>query len=45
MRKDWLFINGFFLALAQMNRVRDSRYRAKKTFIIKDSEVLLEFKD
>ncbi len=44
-RKDWLFIQGFFLALMQMSRVQDSRYRAKKTFIKKDREVLKEFRD
>src|SRR6185437_1111004 len=27
-RKDWVFFQGFFQALTQMNRVQDSRYRA-----------------
>src|SRR6266568_3316422 len=44
-RKDWFFIQGFFLALIQIGRVQDSRYRAKKTFIRKDREVLLDFRD
>lgn len=45
MRKDWLFFQGFFLALMQLNRVQDSRYRAKKMFVRKDSDVLKEFKE
>jgi len=45
MRKDWPFFQGFFLAILQMNRVQDSRYRAKKLFVRKDSEVLKEFKE
>jgi GT2 family glycosyltransferase len=45
MRKDWLFIQGFFLALVQMDRVKHSRYRARKTFVRKDREVLKEFRE
>lgn len=41
--KDWPFLKGFFKALAQLNRVQDSRYRAKKYFIRKDKEILKEF--
>lgn len=44
-RRDWVFFQGFFLALLQLNRVQDSRYRAKKTFMRKDSEVLKEFNE
>ncbi len=43
-RKDWVFFQGLFMALMQMDRVKDSRYRAKKTFVKKDREVLKEFK-
>ena len=45
LRKDWFFIQGFFLALSQMNRVQDSRYRVKKMFVRNDREVLGEFKE
>lgn len=45
LRKDSLFIEGFFLALLQLNRVQDSRYRAKKTFVRTDAEVLSEFRN
>ena len=45
MRKDWLFLQGFFLAITQLNRVNDSRYRAKKLFVKKDREILKEFKE
>jgi GT2 family glycosyltransferase len=44
-RKDWAFFQGFFLALFQLPRVRDSRYRAKKYFVKKDREILKEFKE
>lgn len=44
-RKDWVFFQGFFLALMQLSRVRDSRYRAKKNFVRTDLDVLKEFKD
>jgi GT2 family glycosyltransferase len=45
MRKDWLFFQGFFLALLQLNRVENSRYRVKKLFVRKDTEVLKEFRE
>ena len=44
-RKDWLFFQGFFLAFMQLSRVKNSRYRARKTFARKDNEVLREFKE
>ncbi|HSX08924.1 MAG TPA: glycosyltransferase family 2 protein [Candidatus Saccharimonadales bacterium] len=44
-RRDWIFFKGFFLALLQMNRVKDSRYRAKKYFVRTDREILREFRD
>ena len=44
-RKDWVFFQGLFLAMLQINRVQDSRYRAKKTFVRTDREVLKEFKE
>lgn len=45
MRRDWVFFKGFFLALLQMNLVQHSRYRAKKYFVRKDSEILTKFRD
>lgn len=45
MRRDIVFLQGFWLALLQMNRVQDSRYRAKKLFIRTDKEVLQENKN
>lgn len=45
LRRDWVFFSGFFLALIQMNRVSDSRYRAKKYFVKGDREVLKESKE
>jgi len=44
-RRDWVFFTGFFLALAQMNKVNDSRYRAKKYFVRRDKDVLKDFKE
>ncbi len=44
-RKDWLFFQGFFLALMQLHRVQESRYRAKKYFVRQDREVLKEFRE
>lgn len=44
-RKDWAFFRGFFLALTQLNMLEHSRYRAKKYFIRKDSEILKEFRE
>ncbi len=45
MRKDWLFFQGFLLALTQLNRVENSRYRAKKLFTRTDDAILKEFKE
>lgn len=44
-RKDWMFFQGLFLAFAQMNRVKHSRYRAKKLFVKKDTDILREFRE
>lgn len=44
-RKDWFFFQGFLAALLLLNRVQDSRYRAKKLFMRKDGEILKEFTD
>ncbi len=44
LRRDLVFIQGFFLALAQMDRVKDSRYRAKKLFVRTDRSILKENK-
>lgn len=44
-RKDWSFFKGFYLAITQMSRVENSRYRAKKLFVRKDMEVINEFKE
>lgn len=43
MRKDWIFFQGFFLALVQLNRVQHSRYKVKKMFMLTDSDVLKDF--
>ena len=44
LRRDWVFLNGLFLALIQMNRVNDARYRAKRYFVKSDSDVLAAVK-
>lgn len=44
LRRDGVFLQGFFLALMQMERVQDSRYRAKKLFVKSDSTILKENK-
>lgn len=40
MRWDVVFLQGFFLALTQMEQVKHSRYKARKLFVKSDSEVL-----
>jgi GT2 family glycosyltransferase len=40
LRRDMVFLQGFFSAFMQIDRVRDSRYRAKKLFITSDREIL-----
>lgn len=40
LRRDLVFIQGFLLAFAQLDRVRDSRYRAKRFFVKSDREIL-----
>jgi len=43
LRKDWVFLQGFLLALLQINRVQLSRYKVKKLFTKTDKEVLRIF--
>lgn len=40
MRRDLVFLQGFFLALSQMYRVKRSRYKAKRMFVKTDAEIL-----
>lgn len=40
LRKDLVFIQGFFLALSQMELVKHSRYKARRFFVKRDAEVL-----
>lgn len=40
LRWDVVFLQGFLLALTQMDRVRHSRYKAKRLFVKTDAEVL-----
>lgn len=44
-RRDIVFLQGFLSALMQLERVKDSRYRAKKFFVKKDAEILKMNKD
>jgi len=39
-RQEWTFFAGFFLALLQLNKVQQSRRKAKKLFVLSDSAVL-----
>lgn len=43
-RKDWVFFQGFLLALLTMSQVKESRFRAKKLFVRTDSDILSEFR-
>jgi hypothetical protein len=45
IRRDWIFFTGFFLALMQMSKVSDSRYRAKKYFVKSDKDILKEARE
>lgn len=43
-RRDSVFLQGFWLAAMQWQRMQDSRYRAKKLFVKTDREILQEHK-
>jgi GT2 family glycosyltransferase len=45
LRRDWIFFEGFFLACLQLKNVQQSRYRASKYFVRKDSDILQEYKE
>jgi GT2 family glycosyltransferase len=42
-RKEWTFFAGFFMALLQVNKVQQSRQKARKLFVLSDRQVLKNY--
>lgn len=42
-RKDWVFMQGFFLALLQLDQIKKSRERVRRNFVKTDHDILRQF--